>query len=154
VNKRSLINLFVWSSAALLIVTAAAKLVSCFGTAKILQNSDPLVGLRFGRLMFIAGIIELGVAVNSLFLKDRIVAVTLIAWLASVFVLYRLGLFFVGLNIPCPCLGGFTDAIHLRKEIADSIMKVVLGYLLLGSYGILFWERKQRRIPIRQAIKV
>jgi hypothetical protein len=153
VNQRRLINLFVWSSAALLTTTAIAKLVSCFGTAKILQNSDPLVGLRFGHLMFIAGILELGVAAHSLFSRNRIVTVTLIAWLASIFVLYRIGLFFVGLNIPCPCLGGFTDAIHLRREIADIIMKIVLGYLLLGSYGVLLWRQKQQRMLIQQTAR-
>jgi hypothetical protein len=103
--------------------------------------------------MFIAGILELGVAAHSLFSRNRIVTVTLIAWLASIFVLYRIGLFFVGLNIPCPCLGGFTDAIHLRREIADIIMKIVLGYLLLGSYGVLLWRQKQQRMLIQQTAR-
>jgi len=100
--------------------------------------------------MFVAGILELGVASHPLFSKKRIVTVTLVAWLASIFALYRIGVFLVGLNIPCPCLGGFTDAIHLRKEIADKIMKMVLGYLLMGSYGILWWSQKQRGVLIRE----
>ena len=30
--------------------------------------------------------------------------------------------------------------LHLSDQAADNIMKVILAYLLIGSYGILFWE--------------
>ena len=60
--------------------------------------------------------------------------------------LLRFGLWWMGWHKPCNCLGNLTDALHLSPQTADNIMKVVLAYLLIGSYGLLFWgwwRRKQ-----------
>jgi hypothetical protein len=37
-------------------------------------------------------------------------------------------------------LGSLTSALHLSEKAADNIMKVVLAYLLIGSYGLLLWQ--------------
>jgi len=41
---------------------------------------------------------------------------------------------------PCLCLGNLTTAIHVSPHTADNVMKGVLAYLLIGSYGILLHE--------------
>jgi hypothetical protein len=38
---------------------------------------------------------------------------------------------------PCGCLGNLTDALHISPVLADDIMKVVLAYLFISSYGLL-----------------
>jgi hypothetical protein len=38
-----------------------------------------------------------------------------------------------------------TDALHIKPETADTAMKIILAYLLIGSYGSLFWLWRQRR---------
>ena len=37
-------------------------------------------------------------------------------------------------------MGNLTDALHLEPEVADNLMKVILAYLLLGSYSLLVWQ--------------
>jgi hypothetical protein len=90
-------------------------------------------------LMLGVGLLELGVASVCLFARATKIALTLVAWLATIFVLYRVGLFLVGYHKPCSCLGNLTDALHISPEMADAAMKVVLGYLLIGGYGSIFW---------------
>jgi hypothetical protein len=46
---------------------------------------------------------------------------------------------------PCNCLGNLTDALHISPQTADNIMKLLLAYLLIGSYGLMFWRWKQGR---------
>ena len=69
----------------------------------------------------------------------------LVAWLATNFLLYRLSLGWIGYEKPCGCLGNLTDALHLSPQTADTAMKIVLAYLLIGSYTALFWHWQQRK---------
>jgi thioesterase domain-containing protein len=59
-------RLFVYSAGTLLLFTAAAKLVSSGGDARILQMTDPIVGIRFRNLLWLVGGVELVVAVVCL----------------------------------------------------------------------------------------
>jgi hypothetical protein len=40
-------------------------------------------------------------------------------------------------------MGSLTDTLHISPVVADNIMKVVLAYLLIGSYVTLFWLWRQ-----------
>jgi hypothetical protein len=42
-------------------------------------------------------------------------------------------------------MGSLTDLLHISPRLADNIMKGVLACLLMGSYGILLWQWRQRR---------
>jgi hypothetical protein len=147
------VNLFIWTASALLVVTALAKVISGFGSAQILKNFDPVVGLRFNYLMIMAAVIELSVAGICLLSKNRILGAALIAWLSTSFLMYRIALYATGWQRPCPCLGNVTDAIHISPAVADETMKIVLAFLLLGSYAILagwFWSFKRQRVIVEQ----
>ena len=41
--------------------------------------------------------------------------------------------------------GSLSAALHLSDRAADNIMQAVLAYLLIGSYGILFWQWRYGR---------
>jgi len=139
-------RLFCISAGVILFATAIAKVYSAFGSANALLVHDPITGLSFGHLIMSAGFVEFIVAYICLPKRFENVAVRLVAWVSMCFVLYRFGLVFMGWRRPCPCLGNFTDAIHVLPHSADNIMKGVLGYLLIGSYGILFhqWWRNRK----------
>lgn len=79
------------------------------------------------------------------FSRHQRLATLLVAWLATNFLVYRLGLWWMGWHKPCGCMGSLTSALHLSEQAADNIMKGVLAYLLLGSYGLLVWQWRQRR---------
>jgi hypothetical protein len=135
---------FVLSAGVILLVTGSAKVVSVFGQARILGLADPVFRISFRHLMLSVGVFELFASGICLFSIRRNLSVGLVAWLATNFLGYRLGLVWVGSHKPCGCMGNLTDILHISPQMADSIMSIILAYLLIGSYGTLFWLWKQK----------
>ena len=134
---------FILSAGVVLVITGIAKVLSAFGNSKFLAVVDPTFGVTFGKLMLAVGVAEIVIALVCFFSKRQTLALGLVAWLSTSFVIYRLGLLWMGWKKPCSCLGNLTDALHIPPQVADNIMKVVLAYLLIGSYGLLFWQWKR-----------
>jgi hypothetical protein len=141
---QTLKDLFNSSFAVILFFAGLAKIWSAFGSAKALAIEDPVIGLQFGHLMLYLGISELSVACFVFFSKKYALNAAIVAWLATGFFLYRVGLVWIGYHGPCACLGNLTDALHISPQIADTAMKIVLANLLFGSYASLFWLWRQR----------
>jgi hypothetical protein len=131
-------NYFFYSSGALLFITALAKFVSSGGDDKILQMTDPVFGLPFRHVFWIAGTLELIIAILCFSLKRPVVQASLLAWLATGFLLYRISLIWSGYQKPCNCMGSLTNAIHISPQMANDVMKGILAYLLIGSYAALY----------------
>ncbi len=136
---------FLYSAAVVLLFTAAAKFISSSGNARILLERDPLTGFQFRDLFRIVGGIEIAVALTCSLSKRIWLPAGLVAWLATGFLAYRIGLVAVGYHRPCSCMGNLTDALHIPPQTADTAMKIILAYLLLGSYATLFWLWRQRK---------
>jgi hypothetical protein len=145
------LSFFLWSASFLLFFTALAKLVSAAGNSRILFNIDPLFNLSFRHVLCLAASVELIIAILCLFCKSPNVRAGLIAWLSSMFLVYRSTLFFTGYQHPCECLGNLTDALLIKPELADNFMKALLIYLLVGSYTAIFWLSLQRHKSARIA---
>ena len=128
-----------------LALTGLAKTVSATGAAHVLDTPDPLTGLPFRQLLLVVGQAELLIAFFCVFTDRRWLCLRLVAWISSGFLLYRLGLWFIDWHHPCACMGSLAAALHLSDRAADNIMKVVLAYLLIGSYGLLFREWRRGR---------
>ena len=137
----SLATWFVVTASLTLAVTGVAKIWSSFGSAKILSQVDPIVGIKFGKLMLMVGLIEIAIALICFLRKRQTLALGLVAWTSTNFVVYRVCLWWIGWEKPCSCLGSLTDALHISPQVADTAMKVVLAYLFSGSYGLLLWSR-------------
>ena len=135
---------FIYSAGVVLLLTGAAKLISSGGSARILETLDPITGLPFRELFRVVGAAELLASIACFACRDRLTPAGLVAWLASGFVLYRIGLLWVGYHKPCSCLGTFTDALHLSPQAADTLTKSVLAYLVVGGYACLWWFWKNR----------
>lgn len=136
----SLATWFVVTASLTLAVTGVAKIWSSFGSAKILSQVDPIVGIKFGKLMLMVGLIEIAIALICFLRKRQTLALGLVAWTSTNFVVYRVCLWWIGWEKPCSCLGSLTDALHISPQVADTAMKVVLA-LFSGSYGLLIWSR-------------
>jgi len=130
---------------AILLSTGLAKAFSAIGQARALDVTDPLIGIPFRQLLLLVGLGELLIAFFCLFTDRRRLSLLAVAWLSTNFLVYRLGLWLIGWHRPCGCMGSLTDMLHLSDRAADNIMKGVLAYLLVGSYGILLWEWKRGR---------
>jgi hypothetical protein len=129
---------FLKFAAIVFLFTGAAKIVSGLGPDKVLLLDDPLTGIPIRWLMAGVGSIEVAFAV--ILMRARrgpVFKLSLIAWLSSVFLGYRIGLHLINWSKPCSCLGSITGILHISPNIADLIMKAVLVVLLLGSYGLL-----------------
>jgi len=142
-NGNVVLKWFMPSAGAVLAATGLAKVWSAFGPTKLLAVADPITGLQFGHLMLAVGLLELAIVGICLFSKAHKLPLALIAWLATNFVVYRLGLWLMGWQEPCGCLGNLTDALYLSPQAVDNLMKVILAYLLFGSYGFLLWLWRQ-----------
>ncbi len=128
-----------------LVLTGVAKAFSAIGPARALDTADPLIGLPFRQLLLVVGLAELSIAFFCLFTDKRRLSLLAVAWISTNFLVYRIGLWFIGWHRPCGCMGNLTDFLHILPRTADNIMKGVLAYLLIGSYGILLWEWRQCR---------
>ena len=128
---------FILSAGVILAVTGIAKLWTGLGSSKFLAVVDPIIGIKFGTLMLVVGVAEIVIAGVCFFRKRQTLALGLVAWMSTNFVVYRLGLWWMDWKKPCSCLGNLTDAVHISPQLADNIMKVVLAFLLVGSCGLL-----------------
>jgi len=133
---------FIYSAGGLLLITGSAKILSAFGNARILTMADPILRISFGHIMLIVGILEIVISSFCLLTKRHYLCLYLVAWLGTCFLVHRLGLLWIHYQEPCHCLGSLTDALHISPQTADSAAKIILAYLLFGSYFLLLNPRK------------
>ena len=141
----ALVTTFVVTSGFVFLITGSAKLYSAFGHIRLLQTDVPLLNISYRNLMIILGMLELGISVLCFFAKNRILPLVIVFWISNNFLLYRITVLWTGYPKPCSCLGNLMDALHIPSQAADTAMKIVLAYLLIGSYGILFLQWWKRR---------
>jgi hypothetical protein len=143
-----LLQVFKVSAGGILLFTGAAKILSGLGKASFLNVSDPLFNIQFRNLFILVGLIEIIIAMVCFCSSRQLLALKLVAWLATSFLIYRIGLSWIGWHRPCSCLGNLTDALHISPQLADNAMKAVLIFLFIGSYGTLVLFRMQKRRDI------
>lgn len=149
------IRIFIFSAAILILITGAAKIISGFGSSRVLQNSDPLFIVTFRVLFWVVGSLECGLALFCFSGAKVEIKSKLMAWLMTGILIYRLGLVWLGYHKPCNCLGNLTDALHISPQTADIALKIVLAYLLTGSYASLFWlwRQKHKTHPVAPSLE-
>jgi len=123
--------------AVILLFTAMGKLLSGFGSSKLLTMRDPLFGISYRHLMWAVGSIEIVVAAAMTAERIRLEKRTmLLVWLVSMFGLYRLALVWLGADAPCSCLGSFGSALGLSRAVEDALVNAAFYALVIGS-GLL-----------------
>ncbi|MGO8674881.1 MAG: hypothetical protein ACLQVX_03290 [Limisphaerales bacterium] len=129
------------SAALALITTGLAKVLSALGPARAFTLTDPILGLSFRTLIPLVGVFELAIAFLCLSRAIRArIKLGLLAWMSTVLLLYRCGLWFVNWHHPCACMGSLAGLLGLSDKLADNIMKGLLAYLLAGSYVLLLHD--------------
>lgn len=137
------LQLFVVSSGAVFTIVGIAKIVAANGSVKALTVTDPIVGVSLRHLLLAIGLIELLIAVVCLYNRRSTASVALVGSLATALFVYRSELWWLGAKEPCSCLGSLTETLKIEPQTADTIMKLVLAYLLIGSYTLLFLKWRQ-----------
>jgi hypothetical protein len=132
---------FLWSASIFLLATAAVKLISVsVGEIHILAQRDPVVWFLPNRqVLLLVAALEILVAGALIF--DRLsyfVKTALAAWLFTLFLSYRVGLWALGEQQACKCLGNAAAWLNINPKILDVSMGVFLGFFLVISYLLLF----------------
>jgi len=143
-------KLFIYSAGVLLLITGVAKVITGFGSANVLALPDPIFKIQFRFVFWIVGGIEIVIAYICFLGKSQWFKIGIIAWLTTCFVFYRVGLHLVYYSKPCSCLGVMTEALGIQPELAASILKAVLCYLLIGSYGLLLFTCKSNKLTLEK----
>jgi hypothetical protein len=130
--------LFLLSAGAILGLTGIAKLLSFWGNTVLLEASDPIIGFPIKWIMLMLGIVELSVAYFCVHDSEGRLASFLVAWLSTSILAYRFLLWLGDWHRPCRCLGSLMDYTPISPETTDTIMRLVLVYLLFGSYTTTF----------------
>jgi hypothetical protein len=139
---------FLVSAGVMLCLTGAAKIWTAFGNVKILIVVDPFLSIEFRHLLLAVGVAELVLGLACFFNKGQTVTAILLACFTTNLLAYRLGLWWINWRTPCNCLGNLTDVLHIPPQTADTAMKIILAYLLIGSYATLFWLWRQQKREI------
>jgi len=135
---------FLISAGILLVLTGLAKVISGLGSAQILKYPDPIFNMKFKYVFLYVGLLELFLGSFCIFSKNLRSQTMLLAYFATCVFIYRIGLHVVGFRKFCSCLGNLTDALHIPPQTANTAMKIVLAYLMTGSYCLLLWSWGQK----------
>ena len=144
----TLSKFFTASGGVVLFITGVAKIISALGTSLALKETDPIIGVSLRNLFLIVGVLEVTVSAVCILQKNPDLAVKLVAWIATMFITYRFGLWLLDWHRPCHCLGDLTRAIHISSQTADRIAKGALAYLFVGSYYLLFRPASSRKYEL------
>lgn len=138
---RLLVAAFLVTSGIALILVGAGKLILAFGHMDGLFVLEPVFHLKFNHVLQAVGIVELCIGLMCLFVCRTWPKKGLffIAWLSSSLACYRIGLWLMNWRQPCNCMGYLKRPLHLSPEAADNTMRILLIYMLVGSYVGLFW---------------
>jgi hypothetical protein len=130
-------NIYLLLVAALLVLTAGAKLFSAAGEARILATPDSLLLLSNREVLIGVGLLELAVAAFLVLGRHPQLKHLVLVWLSLNFIVYRVGLAWVAPGKPCTCLGVITARLPLKPDTADLLLKLMIGVMLFGSVYFL-----------------
>ena len=142
-SKASLGEIFLLSCAAVLSLTAIAKLSSAFGHAKILDFPDPLWGISNRRFLGVMAAVEFAVAALMLTRVRAEVKFLGTAWLGANFILYRVAMAILRPGKLCPCLGSVTERLRLNETTVGYVLSALAFYMFIG--GLLCYFQGRRR---------
>jgi hypothetical protein len=134
-------SLYLHGSACILLFASLAKAASLNQDLQILRMHDGILHfLTKSQLLIIVGCLEFVVGA-SLWLMPNLrvrTKLSMVTWIAALFLTYRLGLLISGDPTPCKCLGDLLGWTGLSDEVVEAISVSMLFYLLLPSAGWLF----------------
>ena len=142
------IRCFILSAGAILLAAALSRFLIAVGNAQVLALPEPRLGVPLRYAVLAVGAFELLVALVCLFGKQAGLQLGWLAWLATNYLVYWIGLWAMHVHPQATCIGSFTDPLLLSRGTPGLITTVLPVYLLLGSYaavGWLWWEQRKAK---------
>ena len=125
--------MFLRTMAVVLFITAFAKLLSLFGTAKILDSKHPLLLVKYRHVLGWTALLELAVALRIWPVRRPVEGCLLVFALGSWFALYHLFVMFAVDYYVCPCLGTATQWLPISARTLDYAIKGIVAIMIAGS---------------------
>jgi DNA-directed RNA polymerase subunit RPC12/RpoP len=135
--KENWIQSFIKSAGAILLAAALSRFLIATGNAPFLSLPDPALGIPLHYAVLMVGAVELLVAFICLFGRQIYIQTGWLAWLATNFVVFQAGLFWMHCHPQATCIGSLTDPLHLSRGASGFILDMLPVYLALGSYAAL-----------------
>jgi len=130
---------FIYSAGGILLAAALIRFIIAAGDSPALLLPEPMLGIPLRYAVLIAGGIELAAALICLFGRQIGFQAAWLAWLATNFVVFRIGLLLMHGHPQATCIGSLTDPLHLSRGTTGFIVGFMPFYLLLGSYAAAIW---------------
>jgi hypothetical protein len=139
-------KLFIYSAGGILLAAALVRFIIAVENAQFLSLLEPLLGIPLRIAVLLVGTIELIAALFCLFGRQVNLQLALLMWLATNYVVYWVGRFWVPGQLQGTCLGSLTDPLHLSRGMPGIITGCIPVYLLLGGcmamLGLWLEERR------------
>ena len=130
---------FIASAGIILLAAALMRFLIAIGDAQVLSLLEPVLGIPLRYAVLAVAAFELVVALICLFGKRVGLQIGWLAWLATNYIVFWIGLLWMHCHPQATCLGSLTDPLHLSRGTTGYIMEFTPVYLLLGSYAALIW---------------
>ncbi|HEY3931501.1 MAG TPA: hypothetical protein VGM58_03940 [Verrucomicrobiae bacterium] len=132
---------FAHSAGALLLASAVGMFISIWAGTGLVHPHEPLFGMSLPDFFLIVSGLELAIGLICLFGKQTTLQVTLVLWLAMNFAAYQAGLWWMGGSAGFKgYLGDMSAAFGISAGTAEMMLKILVLYLLVGSFFSLLWS--------------
>ena len=130
---------FIHSAGGIMLAAALTRFLIAAGSAQVLALPEPMLGIPLRYAVLAVGAFELVVALICHFGNQAGLQLGWLAWLATNYLVYWIGLWAMHVHPQATCIGSFTDPLHLSRGTTGLIIGFLPFYLLLGSYAALIW---------------
>lgn len=144
-NRSALVKWLVRWLAWLFLVVGALKLLAVSGETTLMAKQSPLFNfLTYRQIILLGALLEIGAGLYGLLSVSQIPALAALSWVTLLLMVYRLALAWIGVDLPCSCLGpagawfGWTPP--FERMVTGSIL---IGMILTCLVGwILTYYRR------------
>jgi len=143
-------EMFVSVGGAVLLGAGLTRVLVLLGRSPMLTEPEPVLGVSLRIAVLLVGVLELGFGLYGLFGRRLRWQLSLMLWLLLNYVVYRVGLVFMGCHPEWTCIGSLSDPLRLGRGTAGFITAYAMpGFLLVGSVVLLTMPKLARWCPIR-----
>jgi hypothetical protein len=139
------IKLYIGSAGAILLAAALERFIVATGHAQALALPEPMLGIPLRYAVLAVGILELIGAMICLFGRQTSLQLGWVAWLATDYTVYYIGLLSMHGHPQATCIGSLTDPLYLARGTSGILTGSLPLYLLFGGYSAMFWSWRLAR---------
>jgi len=142
------IRYFIPIAGVILLAAALTRFLIATGSAQVLALPDPMLGIPLRYAVLAVGAFELVVALICLFGRRIGIQTGWLAWLATNYVVFWIGLFSMHIHPQATCVGSLTDPLHLSRGLTGLIVQLLPFGVMLGSYAALLQPWLAKRVKV------